>query len=132
MADKDFAVGAVGVDKNNQGVPSGAVYAGGLPAGSIISKKPHYLIMLDGGTTAKGKNSVQLFVAIDKPDLLQGFVQVKGFYCDASKDDIIANFTELSRTVAKEELVEVLLPSHRIHEIRSLVFSAHKPSSIPR
>ena len=131
--EKDFAVGAVGAIKDQPGVPAGAIYAGGLPAGSTISKKPHYLIILDSGsTTSKGKNAVQCFVAIDKPDLLQGFVQVKGFYSSESKDDIVANFSELARTVAKEDLVEVLLPWHRIHEIRSLVFNANKPATFTR
>lgn len=130
-SEKDFAVGAVGAQPS--GVPAGAVYAGGLPAGSVISKKPHYLIILDNGSTGtKGKNAVECFVAIDKPDLLQGFVQVKGFYCGESKDDIIANFGELARAVAKEDLVEELLPWHRIHKIRSLVFNANKPTSFTR
>lgn len=42
MADKDFTVGAVG--SGQLGVPSGAIYAGGLSTGNPVSKKPHYLV----------------------------------------------------------------------------------------
>ena len=117
--DKDFSVGAIGAIP---GVPAGAVYAGGIAVNNTISKKPHYLILLKDDVA----NKVQTFIAIDKPDLLEGFVQVKGFYSNESQENIIENFLEISKSTAKDDLVEILFPWHRINSIRSLVFNAQK------
>jgi hypothetical protein len=125
-SDKDFSVGAVG--SQLPGVPSGAIYAGGVAMGSTISKKPCYLITLD----VAGKSKGSFFITLDKPEILNGFVQVKGFYSDESESDIVANFGELVRIAPKEKIVEVYLPWHRIHNMRSLVFNANKPINIAK
>jgi hypothetical protein len=124
-ADKDLAVGAVG--SQLPGVPQGAIYAGGVPMGSTISKKPCYLISLDV-TKSKGC----LFISMDKPEILNGFVQVKGFYTSETEDNIVAGFQEIVKSVPKEQIIETYLPWHRIHNMRSLVFNANKPISTPK
>lgn len=58
--DKDFTVNAVGSFTNTV----------------QISKKPSYLIKLDSGKAKKDT----YFVSVDRPDLLNGFIQVKGFF----------------------------------------------------
>jgi hypothetical protein len=123
--EKDFAVGAVG----QQPGPSGAVYAGGFAAGSSINKKPRYLITLESVSKA-GKNSVRYFIAIDKPDHTTGFVQVKGFYSDATEDEIVSSFADLIGETPKESIMEIMFPTHKIHSIRSLVFNANKQTSL--
>ena len=69
---------------------------------------------------------LQKFISLDKPELLNGFIQVKGIYCDHSEDEIIKNFTEILATSPKELILEMLFPLHRINSIRSLVFNAVK------
>jgi hypothetical protein len=126
--EKDFAIGAVG--SGQQGVPSGAVYAGGQPAGSVISKKPCYLVTLDG-VTKTGKTVVARFIAVDKPDFNNAaFAQVKGFYTDSSEEEIVVGFLDIIRETPKDQIMEVMFPTHKIHSIRSLVFSAEKPKSL--
>jgi hypothetical protein len=125
-SEKDFAVGAVG--SQLPGVPSGAIYAGGVAAGSPIRQKPCYLVVLDG----VGKVKMSYFVSIDKPDFINGFIQVKGFYVegDHPESEVIAGAMDLVKTTPKENIMEVHLPWHRIHNIRSLVFNAHKPTTV--
>jgi hypothetical protein len=123
--DKDFAVTAVG--SQLPGVPSGAIYAGGVHAGTTISKKPCYLICLDVTSKSKGVS----FISLDKPEFVSGFVQVKGFYCTESENDIMVGFQDLVRATPKEKIMEVFLPWHRVHNITSLVFNANKPVTIP-
>jgi hypothetical protein len=126
--EKDFAVGAVG--GGQQGVPSGAVYAGGLPQGSAISKKPCYLVTLDG-VSKSGKSVVARFIAVDKPDFNNAaFAQVKGFYTDSTEEEVVVNFLDIIRDTPKDQIMEVMFPTHKIHSIRSLVFSAEKPKSL--
>lgn len=122
MIEKDLTIGAVGTGQ--LGVPSGAVYAGGLQSGSPVSKKPCYLITLEGGNKAKSPVS---FIAVDKPDMNNGFVQVKGIYTDLAEDEIVRRFSEVIQTTPKEQQVEIMFPTHRIVSIRSLVFNAVKP-----
>ena len=122
MSEKDFAVGVVG----NQVMP-GAIGTSGLSAtGSAVSKKPCYLVILD--EVVKGKPAQRFFVTLDKPDLLNGFVQVNGLYCKESEEFIVANFGELLRV--KENIVDMLFPTHRVHSIRSLVFNANKQATL--
>jgi hypothetical protein len=88
-------------------------------------KKPPFLITLDDGVTGKVRN-FQRFISLDKPQSENGFVQVKGIFCDKSEDEIIKSFSEILTSCPKELILEMMLPLHRIHSIRSLVFNAVK------
>jgi hypothetical protein len=113
MSEKDFAVSTVG-----------------LPQVGKVSNKPRYFIQMNPGSTTPKKSLIN-FIALDKPGFEIGFISVKGFYCDKSEDEIVASFTDLVNTTPKDQIQDLLLPDHRIHVIRSLVFNAHKPSTLP-
>jgi hypothetical protein len=109
MTEKDFAVGIAA-----------------MPSVGSISKKPCYLIMFEGGSGKKATH----FIALDKPDSSNGFVQAKGIYCTGTEDSIRENFTELVASAGKEGISDMMFPWHRIHSIRNLVFNALKPSTL--
>jgi hypothetical protein len=111
MSDRDFAVGTVG-----------------LPQVGKISNKPRYLVSLE--TPGKTKAVVH-FIAFDKPDLQVGFIAVKGIYSTKSEEEIASSFAEIIEQTPKELILDLLLPTHRVVCIRSLVFNAHKPSTLP-
>ena len=110
MSDKDFSVGTVGI-----------------PSVGQLSKKPCYLVQL---TNSTDKKSLEHFLSIDKPESLNGFIQVKGLFTSLSEDDLVKKFSELVASTPKEEILDLMLPIHRVHKIRSLVFNANKPSSL--
>lgn len=72
-------------------------------------------------TTGKTK-VIKKFVTFDKPELLQGFVQAKGFFCDSSEEEIIKNYMEILTSTSKDLILEVMLPWNKINCMRSLVF----------
>jgi hypothetical protein len=109
MSEKDFAISVTGA-----------------PNVGHISKKPCYLISLDGS----GKKGITYFISIDKPDLLNNFIQVKGIYSDFCEDEITKRFSEIILNTPKESIVDMMFPSHRIFSIKSLVFNANKPSTL--
>jgi hypothetical protein len=113
MPEKDFAVGSVG-----------------LPSVGHISKKPAYLVILEEPAAGKSKASLRYFISLDKPDLLNGFIQMKGVYCDDSEDHITKNFSDIISSTPKESIMDIMFPWHKIHSIRSLVFNANKPSTL--
>lgn len=88
-------------------------------------KKPPFLITLDDGTTGKTRN-FQRFISLDKPQSENGFVQVKGIFCDKDEDEIIKSFSDILTSTSKELILEMMFPLHRIYSIRSLVFNAVK------
>lgn len=111
MTDKDFTVNVTNVHNIGH-----------------ISKKPRYLITLDD---FKGKKlTVRYFISIDKPDLLDNFVLVKGVYSELDEDEISKKFGEILDNTPKESIIDIMFPSHRIYSIRSLVFNANKPSTL--
>jgi hypothetical protein len=89
-------------------------------------KKPPYLITLDGGGAVGKTRSFQRFISLDKPESINGFIQVKGIFCDKEEDEIIKTFTDILTNSPKELTLEMMFPLHRIHSIRSLVFNAVK------
>jgi hypothetical protein len=91
-----------------------------VPNGSRIIPKPSYLLTLKDLNKAKTKN----FITIDKPEILQGFVLVKGFFTDLSDDDISNKITEVLTNIKKELIIEVMFASHIVLSMRSLVFKA--------
>lgn len=100
MSEKDFAIGVAT-----------------LPPVGHLNKKPSYLITIDG-------KPVKRFITIDKPELLNGFVQVKGIYCEENEDEIVQKFADILTSSSKELILEVMFPWHKIASIRSLVFRA--------
>jgi len=88
-------------------------------------KKPPFLITLDDGVTGKTRN-FQRFISLDKPESVNGFVQVKGIFSDKDEDEIIKSFSDILTGTPKEFILEMMFPLHRIYSIRSLVFNAVK------
>lgn len=121
---KDIAVGAVGVNKE------GLVAAGTLQLGAPISKKPCYLITLQDA--AKNNMVLTRFIALDKPDQSEGFIQVKGIFLEIAEEEIINNFYDVLTSIKKELILEMWFPWHRIHSVRSLVFNAIKAQTVTR
>ena len=97
-------------------------YSGPVPGGSSVARKPAYLLTLEDRS---GKTVVtQRFISTEKPDLLQGFVQVKGVFTDIPEDEITSKFHDILTNSSKELFVEVMFPWHRVCSIRNLVFRA--------
>lgn len=117
MSEKDYVVGITSA-----------------PSVGVMPKKPCYLVTLDATAgTGTGKLNKQLkFIAMDKPDLLGNFIQVKGIFCDLSEDEILSKFIEVLTSAPKETIVDIMFPVHKICSIRNLVFNAHKPATLIR
>lgn len=96
-----------------------------LGAQAATLKKPPFLITLDDGITGKTRN-FQRFISLDKPESINGFVQVKGIFSDKDEEEIIKSFADILTSTSKELYLEMMFPIHRIHSIRSLVFNAVK------
>ena len=92
------------------------------PAPSL--KKPPYLISL---SKSGAKAGTEKFISLDKPELLNGFIQVKGFFSDETEEHIVKGFVEIVSNTPKDKILEMMLPHHRVISIRSLVFNAVKP-----
>jgi hypothetical protein len=88
----------------------------GVQAQSTIAIKPTYLVYL----IAK---KMEKFISLDKPELLQGFIQMKGFFTTAGDDELKDISLILSET-KKENYVEILVPSHRVYLIKNLYYKA--------
>ncbi len=101
-----------------------------LGAQAASLKKPPFLITLEDGVSGKTRN-FQRFISLDKPESMNGFVQVKGIFCDKDEDEIIKSFTDILTGSPKELILEMMFPLHRIHSIRSLVFNAVKSMTTP-
>lgn len=97
-----------------------AINVTGLP--NMVSKafKPTYLVVLEDGSS-KSK-TIKKFISLDKPELLQGFIQVKGIFCDSTEEEIIKNFSDILTSTSKDLILEVLIPWHKISYMRSLIF----------
>ena len=93
-------------------------------------KKPPFLVTLDEGMVGKTR-TFSRFISLDKPESINGFIQVKGIFCDKEEEEIIKTFSDILTSTSKELYLEMMFPLHRIHSIRSLVFNALKtPATI--
>jgi hypothetical protein len=86
-----------------------------LPTSAI---KLSYLVYVEEG------KKIKKFITLDKPEFLEGFVQAKGIFSELPDSEIINNYSQLLTTAPKELILEMFLPWHKIHSIRSLVFKA--------
>jgi hypothetical protein len=97
-------------------------YSGPLPGGAPVARKPVYLVVLEEQV---GKNIVmKRFITIDKPEIIPGFVQVKGVFTDLSEDEISSKYLDVLASSSKDLFVEIMFPQHKINNIRNLVFRA--------
>ena len=88
-------------------------------------KKPPHLLTLDDGLLGKVRQ-FQRFIAMDKPEVTNGLMLVKGFFSDQTEDEIHGSIHELLSTTPKETIKEMMFPLHRIYHIRNLTFNAVK------
>lgn len=84
--------------------------------------KPVYLIVLTSSTKIGSKP--EYFLTKEKIEHINGFIQTKGFFVNEPLEKIIENYSAMLTNVAKELILEVSIPQHRIIIIRSLVFKA--------
>ena len=95
-----------------------------LPTGAPILKKPPFLIILE--KTSGKIHLIERFISLDKPESINGFIQVKGIFCNKEEEEIIKSFNEILTLMPRESILEMMFPLHRIVYIRSLVFNAVK------
>lgn len=107
MTDKDLSVGAVG----SLSIPTG-------PPNKMV---PSYLVKLVPDLGAKQK-SYRMFIAIEQPQFNADFIHAKGFFSESSEDDIVVGYKDMVASVTSNQIVEIWLPWHTIHSVRSLVF----------
>jgi hypothetical protein len=96
-------------------------------SGAPTLKKPPFLITLE--RTEGKQHIVERFISLDKPESLNGFIQVKGIFCEKAEDEIIKSFSSILTSTPKELILEMMFPLHRIIHIRSLVFNAVKTTT---
>lgn len=100
----------------NEDITVGAV---GIPNVATFNKKPPHLVVLN---VNNNKKSQALFLSIDKPELLEGVIQVKGFFVNAETDN--AKYFDSINNAPKESLVEMYFPLHRVDSVQNLMFRA--------
>lgn len=108
MTDKDYAVAATAR----------------VVSGSPILTKPVYLLTFEN--SGKTKEKTKSFIAVEKPDFQDAFVQVKGIFTEVAEEEIINSFSDILTAAGKESILEMYFPWHKISSIRSLVFKANK------
>lgn len=105
MTDHDIAIGPVGI-----------------PNTAALAKKPPHLVSLSDG------KKIELFLSLDKPESLNGFIQVKGFYVSdsdrATEEQVNKDYLNLMGEIKKDSIVEMYFPLHRVHSIKNLMFKA--------
>jgi len=99
-----------------------AITPAGIPNVSSVSNKPSYLVTLDDST---GKARVtRRFITLDKPEQGNGFISAKGFFCEASEEEIILSFSRLLTSIPKESIIDIMIPWHKVCYVRSLIYKA--------
>ena|ERR1700722_8347937 len=101
-----------------------------LPTGASQLKKPPYLLVFKEGT---GKSATfSYFISLDKPETMNGLINVKGIFTEYTKEEIVKNYVDILTNISKDQIEELMIPIQRIHLIKSLVFSANKSAAQQR
>ena len=99
-----------------------AVNIAAIPAVGTISKKPVHLILVE---STEGKTKLVLkFLSLDKPGNESNLVSAKGFFTEASEDEISKNYNEIISNTSKELYEEIMFPLYKIVRIKNLFYKA--------
>jgi len=91
-----------------------------IPNTMNVKRKPTYLLKLEN------TYEITKFVCMDVPDTNVNFIIVRGFFSELPEDEIIKTFPDMLTNVAKDLIVEMWFPTHKVVSIKSLTFSAKK------
>lgn len=82
---------------------------------------PYYLVKMatDKKSLVAGE---EFFISFGEPDLNSNFLHVKGFFSGSKREDIVANYKDMVANTDPSQMVEMWMPWHTVHSIRSLVF----------
>lgn len=92
-----------------------------IPTGPPVKVAPSYLVKISGTEGAKNKTA-KLFLAIEQPQFNTDFIHTKGFFTDATEDDIVTGYREMVAAATQAQIIEMWIPWHTIQFVRSLVF----------
>ena len=104
MSDRDVVIGSMAT----------------VPQGPGAKTLPAYLVKILPESNAKNSTS-RFFIAVEKHEF-PGHIHVKGFYSEQKEADIAILYRELVSQADSASILELWLPWHSIHSIRSLVF----------
>lgn len=94
-----------------------------IPMGPPVKSIPSYLVKLLPDITAGTKTkSYRMFLAVEQPQFNADFIHTKGLFSEASEDDIITGYKEMVAAATAAQIIEMWIPWHTIHSVRSLVF----------
>ena len=99
--------------ENNMSNDIGIQATSSVPGVSKSKKPPHLLILTNN------KKGFEYFISIDKPEFVNGMLQVKGIYSERDEDFLVSSYSEV---LSQGTVLEMAFPLHRIHSIRNLVF----------
>lgn len=110
--DKDIAVGAIGA--------LGSTISG-IPTGPAAKVAPSYLVKLMPDMSEKAKK-YKMFIAVEQPQFMVDHIHTKGFFSELCEDDIVVTYREVVAQTTASDILEMWIPWHVIHSVRSLVF----------
>jgi hypothetical protein len=91
----------------------------GIPNVGGVSKKPPHLVELVEGKIKS------YFLSLDKPEILLGFIQVKGCFLSATEiEKALTDISTFVTQIPKENIFDMMLPTHRVLTIKNLLFKA--------
>jgi hypothetical protein len=90
-----------------------------IPNGPPTKQIPSYLVKM---IKASKTDQQRFFIAVGEPNMNQSFIHVKGFFSDATEDDIVVGYKELLAAATQAQTLEMWLPWHTVQSVRSLVF----------
>ena len=102
---KDFTVSSISQVPNN-----------------TISRKPHYLLHLNGSFEDK----FEKFICVDSPEVKGNFIIVRGFFTLKSEEDINKEFLATLTNVDKDAIFDMWFPTHRVVSLKNLNFLFRK------
>ena len=88
-----------------------------------MTRKPVHLVCLKGDS--KIGSGLEYYLTQDRPELLNGFVNIKGF--SVFQEDLnLKDYKDLVDQTSKDKYEEMLIPVYRIHYIKNLDFRGQK------
>jgi hypothetical protein len=70
------------------------------------------------------KKGFRNFLSLEKPEFFHQHLSTKGFFCEASDDEIAKNFAQILTDTSRELYTEMSFPLTKVEYVKNLVYKA--------
>jgi hypothetical protein len=95
-----------------------------VPQAGAQPTKPPHLVVLNGKVGVAKNSHNECFLAIEAPEMQTAYVKARGYFMDATPEDISKGWRDMLTSIDKDRIEELYIPWSDVKRVKNLTYKA--------